>query len=107
MSILESFKKAVVGFLNSAKDIIIKFASNFLPKAGHLIEVAIEDVAEIAAKAVLEQAPKVISGQEKFGNAVTFVVQQVQSSGKTIAVQTAQAAVQIAYLEAQKIAEGK
>lgn len=106
MSILDSFKAAVSAFFSKAVAVIKEFATAFLPQAGQLVEVAIEDVAEIAGKAVLDEAQKVLSGQEKFDSAVATVVAEVAAQGKTIAINTAKAAVQLAYLEAQKIAQG-
>lgn len=103
-SVFNDFLKALNKILKKVEDQIIEFAQAFLPKVGAAVEAALEELAEIALKAVLAQAQEAISGREKFGNAVVSVVQQVEASGKTVAIQTAQAAVQIAYLEAQKIA---
>lgn len=68
---------------------------------GPVIVADLEDflsaIGTIAIGAVLKQAPLVLSGAEKFGAAVTHVVQQVEEQGKTIAIQDAQMAVQGAY----------
>lgn len=101
---LKDFASRLEAFFESAKDEVVEFAESFLPKLGDALEVALEDLAVIAGKAVLAQASQVISGQEKFGAAVTHVVQQVEAQGKTIAIGTAQTAVQSAYLTAQQIA---
>lgn len=105
MSLLTKFRTALSNFLDSVVADIKKYAYAFLPAVGKRIEVAIEDVAEVALQAVVEQAGKVIKGEVKFKNAVDTVVNSVSASGKTIAIQTAQAAVQIAYLEAVRIAK--
>jgi len=107
MSFFDTIFSAVKAVVGSFADQVRKFAYAFLPKLGDKVQVAIEDVLEVAAQAVLEQAPKVLDGSVKFSNAVEVVVNTVESSGKKIAIQTAQAAVQLAYLEAQKIAQGK
>lgn len=94
-------------FVNLEHFFVTKFheleavAVNFLPKLEHAVEVAFEDLAALAGKAILAEAPKLISGSEKFGNAVANVVQTVEAGGKTVLINTAQAAVQTAFLAAQ------
>lgn len=105
MSLLAKFRAALTAHFNSVIDKIKQFAYAFLPKVGASVEVAIEDLAEVALQAVVEQAQKVAKGEVKFENAVNTVVKSVVASGKTVAVQTAQAAVQLAYLEAVRIAK--
>ena len=61
------------------------------------VEQALEQIGKLALGAVVAEAPKLISGSEKFGNAVANVVQTVEGQGKTILVQDAQMAVQNAY----------
>jgi len=61
------------------------------------IESALEQLGKLALGAVITEAPKLISGGEKFGNAVANVVQSVEGQGKAILVQDAQMAVQNAY----------
>jgi hypothetical protein len=53
--------------------------------------------APLAINAVIAEASKVASGQEKFGNAVASVVQSVEAAGKPILVADGQALVQNAY----------
>lgn len=105
MSLLAKFRAAMSAHFDSVIDKIKKFAYAFLPKVGASVEVALEDIAEVALQAVVEQAQKVAKGEVKFNNAVNTVVNSVVASGKTVAVQTAQAAVQLAYLEAVRIAK--
>lgn len=107
MSLLTEFKTKLASFLETVKDEVSDFAHYFLPQVGHLVEVALEELAEVAGQAVLAQAPKVLSGQVKFGNAVSQVIDTVKAEGKTVAEQTAAAAVQLAYLEIQKLVAGK
>lgn len=102
---VQSFVQALERFAQSVKDKIIAFASDFLPDVANDAEVVLEDLAGIAMNAVLAQAGSLISGREKFGNAVDAVVQQVEGAGKTVLQQTAQMAVQQAYLTAQSIAQ--
>lgn len=99
------FGQKLEAFFEGVKDKVIEFADAFLPEAENDLEVGIEDIAELCGAAVMAQAPAVISGQEKFGNAVDSVVQQVEAGGKTIAQATAQAGVQQAFLTAQQIAK--
>ncbi len=61
------------------------------------IEQALEALGKLALDAVIAEAPKLISGREKFGNAVATIVQSVEGEGKAILVQDAQMAVQNAY----------
>ena len=105
MSLLAKFHAAIANALDSVVADIKKFAMYLLPQIGEKIEVAIEEVAQVALQAVVEQAPKVAKGEVKFQNAVNTVVNSVTASGKTIAIQTAYAAVQLAYLEAVRIAK--
>jgi len=73
------------------------YAASFEQAVESDVEIAFEDLAQISLGAVLAQAPAVLSGAEKFGTAVTSVVQTVEAAGKTVAVTTAQTAVQQAY----------
>lgn len=57
-------------------------------------EEALRDLGKIALDAVIAEAPKVISGQEKFGNAVATVVQKTEAAGKPVLMADAQMAVQ-------------
>lgn len=102
---VESFVQALEHIAQNLKDKIVAFASDFLPEIENDAEIALEDLAGLAMNAVLAQAGSLIGGREKFGNAVDAVVQQVESSGKTVLQQTAQMAVQQAYLTAQSVAQ--
>lgn len=53
--------------------------------------------AQIALGAVMQQAPLVISGSEKFSQAVISVVQQAEAQGWKVAVPAAQQLVQQVY----------
>jgi hypothetical protein len=53
--------------------------------------------APLAINAVIAEAKNIASGQEKFGNAVASVVQDVEAAGKPILVADGQALVQNAY----------
>lgn len=61
------------------------------------VEAFLKELGSIALQAVIAEAPKLISGSEKFGSAVTSVVQQVEAQGKAVAIQDAQMAVQGAF----------
>lgn len=101
---VDTFMDRVENFFESTVTDFEEFFAAFLPKIETVLEVAFEDLAEIAGQAVLTEATKLVSGQEKFGNAVTNVVQTIEASGKTVALQVAQTAVQTAYITAQQIA---
>lgn len=102
---VQSLVAALEHFAQGVKDKIVAFASEFLPQAESDAEIALEDLAGLAMNAVLAQAGSFLGGREKFGNAVDSVVQQVEASGKTVLQQTAQMAVQQAYLTAQSVAQ--
>ena len=102
---VQLFVQKLEALAQSVKARILVFAAAFLPQAENDIEIALGDLAEIALNAVLAQAPKLVSGREKFGNAVASVVQNVEASGKTVLQQTAEMAVQQAYLTARSIAQ--
>lgn len=53
--------------------------------------------APLAINAVMAEAAKVATGEEKFGNAVASVVQSVEAAGKPILIADGQALVQNAY----------
>jgi hypothetical protein len=56
-----------------------------------------EELAKAALASVLEQAPKVISGEEKLNAATSSVLTGLASQGKSIGLSIATAAVQAAY----------
>lgn len=60
------------------------------------VEAGAEEIATVALQAVLAQAPLLISGQVKLSNATSAIVSAVTVSGKTIAVNIAETAVQAA-----------
>lgn len=101
----QQFEQNLVAFFEGVKDKVVEFANAFLPAVENDLEIAFEDLASIAGQAVMTEATKIAAGTEKFGNAVANVVQTVEASGKTVAIQTAQSAVQQAYLTAQQIAQ--
>jgi len=69
---------------------------------------AIEDVfkigAPLAVAAIMQQVPLLISGTEKFGNAVTSVAQDLQSKLGPIAIADVQTLVQTTFTGLTKIA---
>ena len=105
MSELSSFVAALEAEAEKVKDAIVAEAKTLIPEVISDVEVALEDIAKVALDAVLAAAPMVLSGSEKFGQAVTDVIQSVEKSGKTIVLATAHMAVQQAYLAAQTVAK--
>ncbi len=102
---LVAFAQGLETWFEQKKQDFIRFAENFLPEIANDVEIALDDLIGIAGPAVLAQAASAASGAEKFGSAVTNVVQTVESAGRTVALQTAQMAVQQAYLTAQQQAQ--
>lgn len=103
---INDFVTKAEAYIKTIEADVIKVADEFLPELEDILEVALEDLAEIAVGAVLKEAPLVIDGTEKFGSAVATVIQTVEASGKTVALQTAQTAVQTAYLTVQSVVKG-
>jgi hypothetical protein len=60
-------------------------------------EAMLKQLFDLSVQAVLDEAQKVISGTEKFGNAVTSVTQTIEAQGKAVVIQDVQAAVQTSY----------
>jgi hypothetical protein len=91
---LESEAKAKLVALGQEAEAIVEQVG---PVVVADVEEALDELGTLALDAVMAEAPKVISGQEKFGNAVANVVQSVEAQGKPVLVQDAQMAVQGAY----------
>lgn len=106
-SILAAFEANLSAFFNTVKSDVEKFFAKAVPVLEQDAEIAFEDLAAIAGKAVIAEAQFAISNPEKFGNAVQHVVQTVEAQGKTVLLQSAQAAVQVAVLSAQQVASGQ
>jgi hypothetical protein len=70
------------------------------------VESVFREGAPLAVQAILAETPKVISGQEKFSNAVVNVYQQLQAKLGPVVEADVQALVQMAYQGLQKIAAG-
>lgn len=67
------------------------------PQIEQDLEAFFSAFAQIALGAVLEQAPLVIAGTEKFGQAVVTVIQQAEAKGWQVAIPAAQQLVQQVY----------
>ena len=104
-SAFSAFEARVKAWIAAKEAEIKRYVDKFVSEVEKDVEIAFEDLAEIAGAAVLKAAPLVISGQEKFGQAVTDVVQTVEASGKTVAINTAQTAVQQAFDQVQAAAK--
>lgn len=61
-----------------------------------MVEAGASEIASAALQAVLQQAPLLISGQTKLKNATGAVVTALANSGKSVAVNIAETAVQAA-----------
>ena len=93
MSFWTDFQTALSGFVTKA-EAEVKAAVQYLTP---MVEAGAEEVAGAALTAVLAQAPLVISGQEKLNAATASVVSTLASTGKSVAVNLAETAVQAAY----------
>lgn len=78
-----------------------KLAAEIGPVIVAEVEATLKELCQIAIGAVIAEAPKVISGAEKFGNAVATVVQTAEAQGKSVVVANAQMAVQGAFTAIQ------
>lgn len=101
MSNLSGIGAAFMAWADKAENEIVAVAEAIVPPVVNVLEVGLADLADIAGTAMMAQVGKVMSGTEKFGTAVTDVIQTVEAQGKVVALQTAQSAVQQAYLAAQ------
>lgn len=87
---LEAFLKSEAAKIGPAINAIAK---SIKP----MVEASLEEVATVALNAVMAEAPKVISGAEKFSSAVSTVISSVGANGKTVGLSLAQVSVQSAY----------
>jgi hypothetical protein len=105
---VQSWFSQFVGFVEAeaqaAEAKIVEVADEIGPVVVEYSEEFLSSLAQIAIGAVLQQAPLVISGAEKFGGAVTTVIQSVETQGKTIALNDAHAITQAAYNAVQQVA---
>lgn len=92
MSFWTDFDAALNKAVALAKAELVAVAHYFAPK----LEAGAEEVATVALQAVLAQAPALISGSEKLSAATSAVVSAIAASGKTVAVNIAETAVQAA-----------
>lgn len=96
-TVIASVEATIKADLAAVENGLEKVAETVAPVVVDAAEAFLREIFTIAAQAVLAEAPKVISGTEKFGNAVTNVIQTVEAQGKTILLQDAQMAVQGGY----------
>jgi hypothetical protein len=107
---IESFFAEIGGYVVTE---VTKVAAEAAQLGEQLVSTGVADVetvfsegAPLAVQAVLAEAPKVISGQEKFSNAVVNVYQQLQAKLGPVVEADVQALVQMAYQGIQRIAAG-
>ena len=92
MSFWTDFEASLQKAVTAAKAEIAAAAQYFIPR----VEAGAEQVATAALNAALAQAPLLISGAEKLSAATASVVSTIASTGKTVAVNIAETAVQAA-----------
>lgn len=95
MSFWTDFEKYVHTAVQSVSAEILLIAHKIKP----LVVASADELAHLAVKAVIAEAPKVISGQEKLASAVSNLVTTLAKAGKSVAATTAEAAIQVAYNE--------
>jgi hypothetical protein len=103
---LSAFEAEIERVASEAEAEIVALAQEIGPIVQHYAEDFLSALAEIAFGAVMQQVPLLISGTEKFGNAVASVYQQVEAQGKAIAITDAQLAVQATYEKIKAKANG-
>lgn len=86
-----------MSFLTTIKNALISVALKFATFIKPVLVAGLNEVKDAALAAVLSEAPKVISGQEKFNSAVQNVIDTLKSQGKSVAIGIAQQEVQYAY----------
>jgi hypothetical protein len=92
-SFWSSFSTFLAGEVTKAETEIKSMITYFTP----LVEAGAQEVAQTALAAVLQQAPLVLAGTEKLANATSSVISTLASSGKSVAINIAEGAVQAAY----------
>lgn len=75
----------------------LKSILNFFKPALPVVEATAKELAKIALAAVAAEAPKVITGQEKFNSALNTVTKTLSASGKSAAVSLIAVAIEAAY----------
>lgn len=100
MSFWNEFSAALSGLVTKA-EAEIKAAEQYLAP---LVVAGAQEVAASALAAVLQQAPLVISGSEKLSAATSAVVTNLAATGKSVAVNIAETAVQAAYNQIAPVA---
>jgi hypothetical protein len=106
---IESFFADIGGYITTE---VTKAVSEATQLGEQLVSTGVADVATVfqegaplAVQAILAEAPKAISGQEKFSNAVINVYEQLQAKLGPVVEADVQALVQMAYQGLQKIAQ--
>lgn len=92
MSFWSDFSAALSTALTEAKTEVESAVKYFTP----MVEAGAAEVATAALNAALQQAPLLITGQEKLSNATATVVSTLATTGKAVAVNIAESAVQSA-----------
>jgi hypothetical protein len=107
---IESFFAEIGGYIASE---VTKFAAEAAQLGEQIVSTGVADIgtvfkegAPLAVQAILAEAPKLISGDEKFSNAVINVYEQLQAKLGSVVEADVQALVQMAYQGLQKIAAG-
>ena len=86
-----------MSFFTSLKNILVSAIQKFATFIKPAVTAGLDEIRDAAVAAVLSEAPKVISGQEKFNSAVQNVVSTLEAKGKTVAIDVAQQEVQYVY----------
>jgi hypothetical protein len=104
MSFLTDMEARLVADAKAVEEKIVEVATELGTAVVQDLEAFVSQFSGIAINAVIAEAPKLISGQEKFGAAVTSVFQQAEAAGLNVAVQDAQMLVQSAFRQVQAVA---
>ena len=93
MSFWSSLSSAISAGIKALGAQLAQFAATIKP----VVVAEAEVVGQAALAAVMAEAPKLISGQEKLASAVTNVQASLTATGKTASLTVIQAAVQDAH----------
>lgn len=97
----------IVTEANKVKDELISLGKQLETAVVADIRAVFAQGAPLAVAAIIAEAPKLISGEEKFGNAVASVAEQLQVNLGPIAIQDVQTLVQAAFRGIQSVATSK
>lgn len=104
MSIFSTILADIENEALKIKDEIVAAAPAFIQTVETDAKAILSAAVPLAIGAVMDNAPLVLSGTEKFGSAVTSVIQQLEAKFGPVVVADIQTVVQMAYATIKNIA---